>query len=278
MTQLDQPKKLTTESDLEVLLPDKPPEPELVPRWATVTRMDPLAVQFDGPNAELYTPVHKSLSRGLIVGTRVQVHVIRGTVVIAGAVNGGTIATALSAASAYVYDGLVRIGTATIANGWPINGVGYLEVTKAGNYVVQKFTPIAAPDKPWIRTASWDGSAWVWTSWFGDVVSTNYGTLSQGSWPITGGGHEKKADGKLECWVRCRITPVANVATFRKWTFPVPFVYVPTVNVTPSTGATTVQTTMESSPTVNDVDIGVLRSNTTDTHIDARAVGFWRAP
>ena len=109
-----------------------------------------------------------------------------------------------------------------------------------------------------------------------DVVSsTNYGTVS-GSDPITGGGYEKKANGRLTCWIQFRITPVANANTSRTWTFPVPFVGIPGVNATPSTSATTVQGAYTSNETSTTTEIAIVRSNTTNTTVNAVAEGFWR--
>lgn len=109
----------------------------------------------------------------------------------------------------------------------------------------------------------------------GDETSTNYGTVS-GSGPITGGGYEKKANGRLTCWIRFRITPVANANTSRTWTFPVPFVGIPGVNATPSTSATAVQGAYTTNETSTTTEIAIVRSNTTDTYVNAVAEGFWR--
>ena len=115
-----------------------------------------------------------------------------------------------------------------------------------------------------------------------DVVSTtNYGALS-GSGGTTAGGYEKKANGRLTCWIRFRITPVADANTSRTWTFPVPFVAQPSVVATASTPATTVQGAyVTSEDTVAgglfvSSQIAIVRSNTTNTYVNAIAEGCWR--
>ena len=115
----------------------------------------------------------------------------------------------------------------------------------------------------------------------GDETSTNYGALS-GSGGTTTGGYEKKANGRLTCWIRCRISPTANANTSRTWTFPVPFVAQPSVVATASTSATTVQGAyVTSEDTVAgglfvSSQIAIVRSNTADTYVNAVAEGFWR--
>lgn len=111
----------------------------------------------------------------------------------------------------------------------------------------------------------------------GVVLSTNYGTLS-GSGGDVNGGYEKHPNGRLTCWVRCRVTPTANAYTKRTWTFPVAFAELPVVTVTPEAGTTTVTGTPADALSLTDVGIGVVRSNTTATYILAVATGFWKAP
>ena len=114
-----------------------------------------------------------------------------------------------------------------------------------------------------------------------DVVSTNYGALS-GSGGTTTGGYEKKANGRLTCWIRCRISPTANANTSRTWTFPVPFVAQPSVVATASTSATTVQGAyVTSEDTVAgglfvSSQIAIVRSTTADTYVNAIAEGWGR--
>lgn len=114
-----------------------------------------------------------------------------------------------------------------------------------------------------------------------EVSNTNYGALS-GSGGTTTGGYEKKANGRLTCWIRCRITPTASANTSRTWTFPVPFVAQPSVVATASTSATTVQGAyVASEDTVAgglfvSSQIAIVRSNTTDTYVNAIAEGCWR--
>ena len=114
-----------------------------------------------------------------------------------------------------------------------------------------------------------------------EVSNTNYGALS-GSGGTTTGGYEKKANGRLTCWIRCRITPAANANTSRTWTFPVPFVAQPSVVATASTVGTTVQGAYVTSEDTTSgglfvsSQIAVVRSNTTDTYVNATAEGCWR--
>lgn len=108
-----------------------------------------------------------------------------------------------------------------------------------------------------------------------EASSTNYGALS-GSGGTTTGGYEKKANGRLTCWIRCRITPVANANTSRTWTYPVAFVGQPSVVATASTGATTVQGAYVTNEGLTSAEVAVVRSNTTDTYVNAVAEGFWR--
>ena len=114
-----------------------------------------------------------------------------------------------------------------------------------------------------------------------EVSNTNYGALS-GSGGTTTGGYEKKANGRLTCWIRCRISPTANANTSRTWTFPVPFVAQPSVVATASTSATTVQGAyVTSEDTVAgglfvSSQIAIVRSTTADTYVNAIAEGCWR--
>ena len=114
-----------------------------------------------------------------------------------------------------------------------------------------------------------------------EVSNTNYGALS-GSGGTTTGGYEKKANGRLTCWIRCRITPAANANTSRTWTFPVPFVAQPSVVATASTVGTTVQGAYVTSEDTTSgglfvsSQIAIVRSNTADTYVNAIAEGCWR--
>lgn len=113
-----------------------------------------------------------------------------------------------------------------------------------------------------------------------DVLSTSYGTLSDAGTHggTTVGGYEKKANGRLTCWIRCRIVPVANNYTTRAWTFPVEFAAVPAVVASPDTTATTVQLTSASGPSTSACNLGIVRTNTTGTYLHAVAEGFWDEP
>ena len=114
-----------------------------------------------------------------------------------------------------------------------------------------------------------------------EVSNTNYGALS-GSGGTTTGGYEKKANGRLTCWIRCRISPTANANTSRTWTFPVPFVAQPSVVATASTTTTTVQGAYVTSEDTTSgglfvsSQIAIVRSNTADTYVNAIAEGCWR--
>lgn len=117
-------------------------------------------------------------------------------------------------------------------------------------------------------------SAWKLLAADGTFSKTNYGTLSSGpGTPV--GGYEKKANGRLTCWVRCGLTPVTNNFTSRKWTYPVAFLDSPAISVTASSSAETVQNAQEDAGNNLYANIGVTRSNTTTTTISAIAEGFW---
>lgn len=118
---------------------------------------------------------------------------------------------------------------------------------------------------PWVRLSR-DGD---------DVASTAYGTVG-GSGPITGGGYEKKANGRLTCFIRFQITPVSNQSTSRLWTFPVRFISTPSVTATASTSATTVRGAYAINEAPASSGIAIIRSDTTSTYVNAQAEGFWK--
>lgn len=166
------------------------------------------------------------------------------------------------------------LGTGT--NG-PGTGIYYYVQTfiYASTNVTQMAIPYTNAEQGiWIRHR-YNGTWSAWTG-IGTTSSNNYGTLS-GSGGDQIGGYRKDADGTLMCWVNCRITPVANTATFRTWTFPVAFAVArPAISVTADTSAETTDNTVFSGPSATSVAIGLVRSNTTTTYIGAIAIGRWK--
>lgn len=168
----------------------------------------------------------------------------------------------------------VTAANATLLNNAPYASAGgYLEVLYSGGNVMQRFTDWAGGN---VYIRGYQAS--TWSPWMGvsTEVSTSYGSLSGSDFGSVHGGYEKSANGKLECWVFVRINPVADTMTQRTWTFPVQFITTPIVNVTAHTTATTVSLAAASSEAVDSVDIGIVRSNTTNTNISAHAIGFWK--
>ena len=108
-----------------------------------------------------------------------------------------------------------------------------------------------------------------------DQVSTDYGTLSDTN-GTSSGGYEMRANGLLRCWVRCEIQSNSGQFSYRTWTFPVPFVTLPTINVTASTAATSVQNAQVGGESLTTAKIGMVRSNSQATYVMAQALGFWR--
>ena len=166
-----------------------------------------------------------------------------------------------------------RYFTGTVSG---VDGAGYASVvtpTAEIACVIPDGLVVAPGDSVRVRV---QGCDYLITSVLGeDVVSTDAGSVS-GSGDAGPGGYEKRANGRLTCWVRVRITPVPDANTSRTWTFPVPFTTIPTVTVTASTSATAVKGAFSLSESTTSTGIAVIRSNDTATWLNACAEGFWR--
>ena len=172
----------------------------------------------------------------------------------------------------------IQSQTAEALNGqnYPVAEAGRLEVYANAEASLVWQTYHSVSNRLFVRVRV--SGSWIpWNELGGNgvVSSTNYGNISSGTGTVNG-GYEKKANGRLTCFIRCAIQPTANAFSSRTWTFPVPFVATPLTQVTASSGATTVDNAQESAPTLTKVDIGIVRSNTAHTYINAIAEGFWK--
>lgn len=147
-----------------------------------------------------------------------------------------------------------------------------------GGYVTQVAQPYTSGYPICYRSnAGGVWNAWELTATTPAISKSNYGTLdNSGMGGVPYGGYIKHQNGVLECWVSCRIVPSSNSVTTRLWTFPIPFLtWPPSVTVTAQTTSTALQTAVADTPTVMNCNIGVIRTNTANTNICARAIGFW---
>lgn len=103
----------------------------------------------------------------------------------------------------------------------------------------------------------------------GDPSSlATHGSNANGYW-------HRLADGTQICRFDTYINPVADTVTFTTWTFPAAFNAAPHVSVTANTSAITVKNCSAINLTSTNCEVGIYRTNTTNTQLFCIAIGTW---
>jgi hypothetical protein len=168
---------------------------------------------------------------------------------------------------------------------WTANTAGVLterlRIDSAGNVGIATTSPATALDVNGTANATnlTRGGSQVYSR--DNIV----GTVSQASGVPTGeiiergsnanGDYVRFADGTQICWNNQVVTPVANTYTSYTWTFPAAFSVTPSITVSANSAATAVVNTQFSSPSATSANIGINRTNTTNTTLSSQAIGRW---